>query len=159
MDKLTDTYLPQGQVLRFSHGWLTLSETNTILHGLKQTFRELEAPRQLLTLFEGEHRKRAWISWPTPIFPKGKLLGSHMVGWHYPKHIVSHMVWNKHYENQSPPPGQLLPLFKGVHLKRAWTSWLTPIFPKGKPIRRGGGLSFNVGCMRRMLVCDNSLSP
>ena len=28
---------------------------------------------------------------------------------------------------------QLLPPFKGEHLEWVWTSWMTPIFPKGNP--------------------------
>jgi len=35
---------------------------------------------RLLPPSKGEYLGRAWTSWPAPISPKGKPLGSHMVG-------------------------------------------------------------------------------
>ena len=46
----------------------------------KWTSRESEGPWRLLLLLKVKHLERAQTSQPTPIFPKGKPMGSHMVG-------------------------------------------------------------------------------
>ena len=45
----------------------------------KRALWELEGQR-LLSPFNGEHLERMHICWASPISPKDKLLGSHMVG-------------------------------------------------------------------------------
>jgi hypothetical protein len=46
----------------------------------KQALRELEGLQQLLTLFNGEHLEWVRIGWASLVSPKGKSLGSHVVG-------------------------------------------------------------------------------
>lgn len=46
----------------------------------KWALRELQGPQRLLPLFEGhKHLEWAWTSRLTPIYPKGKPQGSHIV--------------------------------------------------------------------------------
>lgn len=52
----------------------------------KRTSWELEGTQRLLPRFKSEHLEHARTSQPTPISPKGKPLGSHMVGWQYLAH-------------------------------------------------------------------------
>ena len=72
---------------------------------MNQTLRELEDPRQLLPSFEGEHLEHAQTSQP-----KGKPLGSHLVGCKYLDHpYTPHNDWvvisgKVHWKEQMPNP-------------------------------------------------------
>ena len=46
----------------------------------KQVSQDIDCPHTLLPPFRGEHLEWARTSWATTMNPKGKLLGSHMVG-------------------------------------------------------------------------------
>ena len=74
--------LPSAWIVVLLHFWVGIS----VYIIPKCTIRELEAPRQLLAPFEGEHLEWAQKSWSAPFSYKGKPLGSHMVGWNYTVH-------------------------------------------------------------------------
>ena len=59
----------------------------------KHVCRGLESPRQLLPPFEGEHlEQRADKPAGTYMPPKGKPLGSHMVGWKYTSTMIGWII-------------------------------------------------------------------
>lgn len=47
----------------------------------------IRRPWRLMSPFQGEHLEWTQTSQSVTIFPKGKCLGSHVVGWKYPVHL------------------------------------------------------------------------
>ena len=96
---------------------------------LKWALRELEGSQRLLPPFEGEHLERARTSWPTPISPKGKPLGSHMIGWKYSfypntPNIIEWIIDVRVHRNQvlgkSPIETLAIPTLGGLILEFQW---------------------------------------
>ena len=75
--------LPQMWIMVLLHFWVDLS----VCVIPKRAFQELEGFERLLSPFEGEHLEWTQTSESVAIFPKGKCLGSHVVGWKYPVHL------------------------------------------------------------------------